>query len=533
MQVTNKNSFITTIYSAIIVNKDTNQDPLTKGRVQIFIPTVNYDYADVYQDYINDDNKPNSSYFTAFPWAVTLTSDLKNGDEVYGSYIEGNDTQFIVLGIAGGKSNLAIGGANIDGSNIVNLTMPIVLHNEIGVSLSAWADDTIPDSRYQAITLHDGGKYDTNSKQWIKQGSWSIGLIQWNGVRAYDLCYEIAKGNGNWRNAFSSDIKLKTDLVKSLNNSSSNNQRGGYGEGYNPEKGGETYNSILKLLSSDSAKATQKQVAYDDTAETINMLIDKGCNNPAILIYLADFYNQYGSGHSGTTQQAVTLSQTAEDIMQQLDKLILYIKSNFSSFNTYQARRNATYSYIKDLYNCGKLTNNVLTDEGGSNNIQINPTQSGQYCVPFVGSYKITATWGKGGYPSSGGYHTGIDFGCPKGTKILACTNGTISIESDRNYNGSSGGYGRCLKIMSDDGYEILCAHLSQFVVTSGTVTKGQLIGYSGNTGNSTGAHLHFEIRKPPFRLNKKHFEGGGDDINPLPFIGMGDKGVYSTVQGS
>ena len=123
MQVVNKNSYITTIYSAIIVNNNTGQDPDNKGRVQIYIPSINYEYADVYQEYMESADKQSSKYKDAFPWALKLVDEVSSGDEVYGSYVEGDDTKFIILGKAGGISTSSqnVGGLDINTSNIVNL----------------------------------------------------------------------------------------------------------------------------------------------------------------------------------------------------------------------------------------------------------------------------------------------------------------------------------------------------------------------------------------------------------------------------
>lgn len=89
--------------------------------------------------------------------------------------------------------------------------------------------------------------------------------------------------------------------------------------------------------------------------------------------------------------------------------------------------------------------------------------------------------------------HNGVDFGCPVGTPIFAPIEGIIKTGND-----GSGGYGLYIKIRRawHTPVEVVLAHLSNIVVSSGqTVNLGQLIGYSGNTGFSTGAHLHFGLR--------------------------------------
>jgi len=87
--------------------------------------------------------------------------------------------------------------------------------------------------------------------------------------------------------------------------------------------------------------------------------------------------------------------------------------------------------------------------------------------------------------------HHGTDFGARKGTPLLAVNAGRVS------FAGWMGGYGNVVKIRHADGYESLYAHQSQMRVHVGEhVKKGQIIGYVGSTGRSTGPHLHFGLMK-------------------------------------
>lgn len=100
--------------------------------------------------------------------------------------------------------------------------------------------------------------------------------------------------------------------------------------------------------------------------------------------------------------------------------------------------------------------------------------------------------------------HQGIDIANSYGTPIYAAEAGRVIHAS---WGGS--GYGNLIKIDHGSGAETRYAHLSGFAVSNGqTVKKGQLIGYMGSTGNSSGSHLHFEILI------------GGRTVNPLPYIG-------------
>ncbi len=94
--------------------------------------------------------------------------------------------------------------------------------------------------------------------------------------------------------------------------------------------------------------------------------------------------------------------------------------------------------------------------------------------------------------PRWGRNHNGIDIGISVGTPVYAAASGTVVISKP---NGQ--GYGKYLSIQHARNYYTVYGHLSELLVRSGqTVTAGQLIAKSGNTGNSTGPHLHFEVLK-------------------------------------
>lgn len=102
-----------------------------------------------------------------------------------------------------------------------------------------------------------------------------------------------------------------------------------------------------------------------------------------------------------------------------------------------------------------------------------------------------------------GRMHEGNDFACPVGTPVAAMSSGTVIT------TGWENGYGNMIAIRYWDGTVSLFAHLSQVTTTVGAaVTSGQIVALSGNTGHSTGPHLHLEIHP-----------GGGPAINPAPWL--------------
>ncbi|WP_042171592.1 M23 family metallopeptidase [Streptomyces sp. NBRC 110035] len=105
----------------------------------------------------------------------------------------------------------------------------------------------------------------------------------------------------------------------------------------------------------------------------------------------------------------------------------------------------------------------------------------------------------------SSGYHTGVDFAVPTGTSLKAVGPGTVVSA------GWAGSYGNQVVIKLNDGYYAQYAHLSSLSVSAGqTVSGGQQVGLAGSTGNSTGPHLHFEIRTTP---------DYGSDVDPVSYL--------------
>jgi len=123
--------------------------------------------------------------------------------------------------------------------------------------------------------------------------------------------------------------------------------------------------------------------------------------------------------------------------------------------------------------------------------------------TPINGA-RISSTYGYRKHPILGfnKFHKGVDFAAPKGTPIPAAGDGIIEY---RGWN--NGGYGNMVRIRHNATYSTLYAHLSAFKLSAGIGTRvkqGDIIGFVGSTGMSTGPHLHYEIRK------------NGKSVNPI-----------------
>lgn len=130
-----------------------------------------------------------------------------------------------------------------------------------------------------------------------------------------------------------------------------------------------------------------------------------------------------------------------------------------------------------------------------------NPYTGGKLGMPISSGYRVTSNFGTRVHPISGKKHThtGIDFGAPSGTPIYAAEAGVVIVS--RLWSG----YGNCIIIDHGNGLWTLYAHIRNgglLVDVGDEVTKGQQIAEVGNTGISTGPHLHFEVRKNEVPVN-------------------------------
>jgi murein DD-endopeptidase MepM/ murein hydrolase activator NlpD len=129
--------------------------------------------------------------------------------------------------------------------------------------------------------------------------------------------------------------------------------------------------------------------------------------------------------------------------------------------------------------------------------------------VDPVKKYKLSATFAQNGgmWQST---HSGQDFAVPSGTQVVATHGGTV-VKSGGNGAGDGPAYGNAVVIKHGNGTYSQYAHLSKVTVRVGQIVKtGQEIAKSGNTGNSSGPHLHFEIRTTP---------NYGSAVDPVKFL--------------
>lgn len=144
--------------------------------------------------------------------------------------------------------------------------------------------------------------------------------------------------------------------------------------------------------------------------------------------------------------------------------------------------------------------------------------------LPFDGTYPVTQTFEEhnqrrieNGWQY---YNGGIDYGMPSGTPIYTVLDGTVSTVEMGN-----AGYGNVIKIDHGNGLQTLYAHFMSICALVGDhVQQGQMIGRSDNTGNSTGPHLHFEVRQDGVAVDPQPLLDGETIAEPDHIVDVNKK---------
>ncbi len=209
--------------------------------------------------------------------------------------------------------------------------------------------------------------------------------------------------------------------------------------------------------------------------------------------------------------------QNNEQIFRQIEEaLVISVKPLEKMFKSVGLDLNSILNVIRNTYSgyggpnlpisqlpIDSLTNNEkLAAKMVDQILELGAWRIAVQKIPFAHPLNETFQYTSGFGPRWGTMHYGTDMAAKHGSAILATADGVI------NFAGWEKGYGKLIKIKHDFGYETRYAHLSKISVSVGQrISQGDRIGKMGNTGRSTGTHLHYEIRR------------NGKPINPMKYI--------------
>lgn len=216
------------------------------------------------------------------------------------------------------------------------------------------------------------------------------------------------------------------------------------------------------------------------------------------------YYNYYAIIEDDEEKIYVSSFEEAEEIIDTLkdkkstnsDELTIREK-----YETEKPEFISSEKAIADLYVEPKVTTVAKrTTSSGYVNTSVNISSSRvNLGISLIKPISGTITSRYGG--RWGSVHTGLDIATSSGTSIKAAAGGTVS------YAGWKGSYGNLVVISHGNGIQTYYAHCSSLLVSAGqSVSQGQVIARVGSTGNSTGPHLHFEIRKNGTTLNPQNY---------------------------
>lgn len=257
----------------------------------------------------------------------------------------------------------------------------------------------------------------------------------------------------------------------------------------------ENLDETIKTLEAQQVSYSQKEKSYESEKEKADQL-------------LIELHNE-----------TKTYSEFRNQDLEELNEINRQIEQAALEWQQKQEAAATTTTTTKKQTTTKKNNNssNNTTTTKKQTTTQKTTTSSGKLSMtyPVPSQTKITTAYGSAGYAG----HTGVDFACAADSRVVAAEDGEVIISTDlKNSDGTYRSYGRYIVIAhtkknSAGNYVYtLYAHNNSRVVSKGDkVTKGQLIAYSGSTGNSSGPHCHFEVRTPTASYD--------DCVDPTPYL--------------
>ena len=274
----------------------------------------------------------------------------------------------------------------------------------------------------------------------------------------------------------------------------------------------------------DRVKAIYMTGGYSDTANSLMMLL--GSKSVSEFLTRTEFLNRIAEHDHRMLEElrdqladlneekAILDAEKAaleeekaalEAEQEELEKELQQAKNSIHDLSQMQKEYEENFEELSAM---AKKIQEELLDIYKSLNTSNTAYVGGEMLWPVPGYSKITSTFGW--RFNNTDFHTGVDItgGGVHGAKVVATNTGTVVHTNYCPYNGYAYGYGTYLIVDHGGGITTLYAHLSNITVQKGDiVVMGQQIGNVGNTGWSTGAHLHFEVRK------------NGTAVDPMSYI--------------
>ena len=289
------------------------------------------------------------------------------------------------------------------------------------------------------------------------------------------------------------------------------------------ETGSVSYWSILFRASS-----------FSDLLDRVDMIREIAESDQLMLKQLSAATQAVETERADLEQQKLDLQQTEDDLAVEqaeletkrakADNLITQMQAEYASlsdeFLAAEADEAAVREQIKktetDYFNAlakeqaaaaaAAAAANKTSNSNNSSASSSGGASSGSFAFPLAYSTGVTCAYGPRVHPINGNksFHYGVDLAAGMNTEIYATKSGTVT---GATYGEANGYY---VTINHGDGYSSIYAHMTNYVVSVGdSVKQGQLIGYVGTTGWSTGPHLHFEILY------------NGSNVNPMNYISL------------
>jgi murein DD-endopeptidase MepM/ murein hydrolase activator NlpD len=275
---------------------------------------------------------------------------------------------------------------------------------------------------------------------------------------------------------------------------------------------------IAALTSEDGASA---EVISEEAGSTVDLLANALAETAAERDQIASDA-QFALQHAADTELELRLLQEKNDeIFRQLEEAMLVsVEPLDKMFRNAGLNPDSLLSAVRRGYSGtgGPLAPISFSTKGGAPDPDANranaildrmdrinlyriAAERAPFDIPVKSNFRFTSGFG----PRWGRLHAGTDFAGPIGTPIYATADGVVTQSS------WSSGYGRLIKIQHEFGIETRYAHLNSMRVSVGQrVSRGERIGDMGNSGRSTGPHLHYEVRV------------GGTPVNPMTYIRAG-----------